>query len=61
MGTCVERRYVRDVAGAPGAPSVAEELAKLADLRQRGVLTEPEYQRAKSAQLGLSGGVRQRA
>ncbi|MFG2043591.1 PLD nuclease N-terminal domain-containing protein [Dactylosporangium sp. NPDC048998] len=52
------RQYVREVAGAPSA---ADEMAKLADLRQRGVLSESEYQRAKSAQLGLSGGMRQRA
>ncbi|MET7395109.1 SHOCT domain-containing protein [Dactylosporangium sp. NPDC005572] len=55
------RQYVREAAGAPSAPSSADELAKLADLRQRGVLTESEYERAKSAQLGLSGNMRQRA
>ncbi|MGI5239492.1 SHOCT domain-containing protein [Dactylosporangium sp. CA-139066] len=43
------RDYVRDVAPAPSA---ADELAKLADLKQRGVLTEAEYNRAKSALLG---------
>lgn len=43
------REYVRDVAGSP--PSPADELGKLADLQRRGVLTEAEYQRAKSALL----------
>jgi hypothetical protein len=48
------RDYVRD--GAPAAaPSAADELGKLADLKQRGVLTDAEYNRAKSALLGTAG------
>lgn len=47
------REYVREQARAAGpAPSTADELAKLADLKQRGVLTDAEYNRAKAAMLG---------
>lgn len=42
------REYVR---GAAGTPSPADELGKLADLQRRGILTEAEYTRAKSALL----------
>jgi hypothetical protein len=45
------REYVR---GATGAPSPADELGKLADLQRRGILTESEYARAKSALLESS-------
>ena len=33
--------------GRPGGPSLADELAKLADLRDRGVLTDEEFQERK--------------
>ena len=33
--------------GKPGGPSLGDELAKLADLRDRGVLTEEEFQERK--------------
>lgn len=33
--------------GRPGGPSLGDELAKLADLRDRGVLTEEEFQERK--------------
>jgi uncharacterized membrane protein YdbT with pleckstrin-like domain len=33
--------------GRPGGPSLADELAKLADLRDRGVLSEEEFQDRK--------------
>jgi ABC-type multidrug transport system fused ATPase/permease subunit len=39
------RGYVRDAAGAS---SSADELAKLADLRDRGVITETEFQQGKA-------------
>jgi uncharacterized membrane protein YcjF (UPF0283 family) len=45
------REYVR---GAAGSPSPADELGKLADLQRRGILTEAEYARAKSALLEQS-------
>ncbi|MQY11142.1 hypothetical protein SRB5_12560 [Streptomyces sp. RB5] len=40
------RAYVRDAAGT-GSASHAEQLAKLADLRDRGAITEAEFQQAK--------------
>jgi uncharacterized membrane protein YdbT with pleckstrin-like domain len=33
--------------GQPGGPSLADELAKLADLRDKGVLTDEEFQARK--------------
>jgi len=50
------RRYVREVA-APPVQSTADELARLAELRQRQVLNESEYERAKAAVLGSNGAV----
>jgi len=38
--------------GAPGAPSVTTELQRLAELRDRGVLTEDEFQAQKRKILG---------
>jgi hypothetical protein len=50
------REYVRSAAqgvssGAPGTPGTAEELGRLAELRTSGVLTEEEFQQAKSRLL----------
>jgi len=45
------RQYVQDV--APSA-SVADELAKLADLRDRGVISAADFEAAKSNLLGQS-------
>ena len=39
------RRYIQDVAGAPNS---ADQLAKLADLRDRGVITADEFEREKA-------------
>jgi hypothetical protein len=39
------RGYVQDVAGSSGS---ADELAKLADLKERGVLTDAEFEAEKS-------------
>ena len=39
------RRYIQDVAGAPNS---ADQLAKLADLRDRGVITAEEFDREKA-------------
>ncbi|MET7422090.1 SHOCT domain-containing protein [Dactylosporangium sp. NPDC005555] len=39
------RAYVRDAAGGGG---IAEELTKLAELRQRGVINESEFERGKT-------------
>ncbi|KPC60409.1 SHOCT domain-containing protein [Streptomyces chattanoogensis] len=38
--------YIRETAGGPGASS-ADELAKLADLKAKGTISEAEFQRAK--------------
>ncbi len=43
------RSYVQDTAGSP--PSSADQLAKLADLRQRGVLSADEYEHEKTKVL----------
>jgi putative oligomerization/nucleic acid binding protein/phospholipase D-like protein len=40
------RSYVQEAAGSP--PSSADQLAKLADLRQRGVITANEFEQQKS-------------
>jgi hypothetical protein len=42
--------YVQDVAGS-GPPSTADELSKLADLNQRGVLSDAEFQAQKAKLL----------
>ena len=44
------RQYVQEVAQPTGA-SVADELAKLADLRDRGAITSADYEAAKSQLL----------
>ena len=44
------RDYVQDVAGNSGG-GTAGEIAKLAELRDRGVITEDEFQRAKARAL----------
>jgi hypothetical protein len=43
------RSYIKDVAGSS---STADEVAKLASLRDRGVLTDQEFQSQKAALLG---------
>ena len=44
------RRYIRDAAGSKGS-SAAEEVARLADLRDRGTITDAEFQQAKAKTL----------
>ena len=48
------RQYVQETSATPAnqAPSTAGELAKLADLRSDGVLSEPEFQAQKAKLLG---------
>lgn len=48
----VFKEYVRDVAGTGAGGSGADELAKLADLKGRGAITEEEFQKAKVKILG---------
>jgi hypothetical protein len=45
------RQYVQNVAGSEGG-GTADEIARLADLRDRGVISEDEFQRAKARALG---------
>ena len=46
------RSYVQEAAGSQ---SPADQLAKLADLRDRGVITAEEFDREKAKDPGLSG------
>ena len=41
------RQYVQEVAASDGNGSVTDQLAKLADLRDRGVITEEEFSQQK--------------
>lgn len=50
------REYVRQAA-APATASTADELAKLADLRDRGVIAPADYEQAKAKVLGGGPGV----
>jgi Short C-terminal domain/Phospholipase_D-nuclease N-terminal len=45
------RDYVQSVAGSGGG-GAADEIARLADLRDRGVISEAEFQQAKAKALG---------
>ncbi|HEY7468853.1 MAG TPA: SHOCT domain-containing protein [Acidimicrobiia bacterium] len=45
------RQYIQEVSGASGA-SAADEIAKLAALRDQGVLTNEEFNAQKAALLG---------
>ena len=44
----IRRAYIRDVAG----PSTADELAKLAELKDKGIITDAELQAQKAKLLG---------
>ena len=44
------RQYIQSVAGS--SPSAADEIARLADLKAKGVLSEEEFQAAKAKALG---------
>ena len=43
--------YVRSTAGSATSTSTADELAKLADLKAKGVLTDAEFDKQKAALL----------
>lgn len=45
------KAYIRDAAGGASAPTVAEELARLAELRDAGTLSETEFQTQKAKLL----------
>ena len=49
QGTAM-RNYVQNVAGSGGG-GAADEIARLADLRDRGVISEAEFQQAKTKAL----------
>jgi multidrug resistance efflux pump len=44
------RQYVQSVAGSEGG-GAADEISRLADLRDRGVISEAEFQQAKTKAL----------
>jgi hypothetical protein len=44
------RAYIQDAAGTSGSP--AEELSRLADLKERGVISDDEFQKLKAKALG---------
>jgi len=44
------RQYIQSVAGS--STSAADEIARLADLRDKGAITEEEFQAAKTKTLG---------
>lgn len=48
------RKYIREAAGEatePATPGIADEIAKLADLRDRGVISTADYEAAKTRLL----------
>ena len=49
-------QYVRETAGTNTATSTADELSKLADLRDRGTISAEEFQHAKAKVLGREPG-----
>lgn len=50
MQDAAARAYIRDAAGSSAAPT--EELARLADLRDRGVIDDAEFARLKADVVG---------
>ena len=49
------RQYVQDAAGSGGnGQSTADELSRLADLKDRGVISEEEFQRLKAKAVGTA-------
>ena len=46
------RHYVKSAAASSSQPSTADELAKLAELRDRGTLSDQEFAHAKAKLLG---------
>ena len=45
------RQYVQSAAGSSGGGSVADELARLADLKEKGVIDDAEFQQLKAKAL----------
>jgi len=49
-----QRQYIQSVAGSGGAGGAADEIARLADLKDKGVIDEAEFQAGKAKALGGS-------
>jgi hypothetical protein len=49
-----QRQYIESVVGNGGG-GAAQEISRLADLRDKGVISEAEFQAAKAKALGLTG------
>jgi len=49
-----QRQYIQNVAGSGGAGGAADEIARLADLKDKGVIDEAEFQAGKAKALGGS-------
>jgi hypothetical protein len=49
-----QRQYIRETVGAGNGASTASEIARLADLRDKGVIDEAEFQQAKAKALGTA-------
>jgi hypothetical protein len=48
------RQYIQSVAGGGGGSSSADEIARLADLKAKGVITDEEFAAGKAKALGTS-------
>ena len=46
------RAYIQSVAGSGGGKGAADEIAQLADLKAKGVISEEEFQAGKAKALG---------
>ncbi len=49
-----QRQYIQNVAGSGAAGSPADEIARLADLKEKGVIDDAEFQAGKAKALGGS-------
>ena len=47
-----QRQYIQTVAGTSGGTSTADELARLADLKEKGVISEEEFASLKAKAIG---------
>ena len=47
-----QRAYIQSVAGTAAGSSTAEELARLADLKEKGVITDEEFAALKAKAIG---------
>jgi hypothetical protein len=47
-----QREYIQSVAGPSAGSSTAEELARLADLKEKGVITDEEFAALKAKAIG---------